>query len=87
MTEATIQAQEGEICTGNAQGREAKVSKMISEAPESVRATLSQAFSGSASPRKAIKAMCLSCVGYDRNSVKNCTGWSCPLWKYRPFQD
>jgi hypothetical protein len=66
--------------------REARVEAVIKDAPESVKGTLTQAFSGSASPRKAIKAQCLVCVGYDRESIKNCTGYSCPLWKYRPFQ-
>jgi hypothetical protein len=81
--------------------REQRVAQMIAEAPvvhsvnhdrlpnswgASVRNTLREAFSGSASPRAAIKAQCLVCVGYDRESIKNCTGWSCPLWTYRPFQ-
>ena len=66
--------------------REKRVEKTISEAPESVQNTLRQAFSGSASPRKAIKAMCLACVGYDRKEVTNCSSFACPLWKYRPFQ-
>ena len=64
-----------------------RVEYMVSHAPESSRGTLRRAFSGSASPRGAIKAMCLACVGYDRNSIKNCTGWSCPLWQYRPYQE
>lgn len=68
------------------QDRQAVVTLRIAEAPESVKGTLREAFSGSASPRKAIKAMCLACTGYDRREVTSCTGYSCPLWKYRPFQ-
>ena len=68
------------------ENRARQVSKITAQAPESVRNTLTRAFSGSASPRAAIKAQCLVCVGYDRDSVKNCTGYSCPLWEYRPFQ-
>jgi hypothetical protein len=67
--------------------REDRIAKVVAEAPESVKNTLARAFSGSASPRSAIKAQCLVCVGYDRTAIKNCTGYSCPLWKYRPFQD
>lgn len=67
--------------------RDEKVIQVVSEAPESAKKALTQAFSGSASPRAAIKAQCLSCMGYDRESIKNCSGWSCPLWKYRPFQE
>lgn len=66
--------------------REKRVKVMIDRAPESAKNTLARAFSGSASPRAAIKAMCLSCVGYERNAVRDCSGFSCPLWAYRPFQ-
>lgn len=66
--------------------RDERTAKALSEAPESVRKTLAQSFSGSASPRKAIKAMCLSCVGFDRQEIKNRTSYACPLWQYRPFQ-
>lgn len=68
------------------QRRAVVIAKRISEAPESVKKALSQAFSCAASPRAAIKAQCLQCVGYERDSIKNCTGYSCPLWCYRPFQ-
>jgi hypothetical protein len=67
--------------------REMRMEKAISEAPESAKNTLREAFSGSASPRRAIKAMCLTCVGYDRQEIKNCSAHGCPLWKYRPFQE
>jgi hypothetical protein len=85
MPEATNPASVGGICTETAQ--EARVRRVIEQAPESAKNALTRAFSGSASPRAAIKAQCLVCVGYDRASIKNCTGYSCPLWKYRPFQD
>ena len=66
--------------------RQIRVEKTISDAPVSARGALTEAFSGSASPRKAIKAMCLACTGFERSEIANCTGFSCPLWKYRPFQ-
>lgn len=66
--------------------RDERITKVISEAPESAQKCLSQAFTGSASPRQAIKAHCLVCQGYDRNGIKNCTAHGCPLWQYRPFQ-
>jgi hypothetical protein len=66
--------------------RASKVSEMIVAAPESAKSTMASAFNGHASPRKAIKAMCLACLGYERSAITNCTGWSCPLWAYRPFQ-
>jgi hypothetical protein len=87
MPEATKTASVGGNCTTVAQARDIRVARVISEAPESAKGSLTRAFSGEASPRTAIKAMCLTCVGYDRNSIKNCTGYACPLWQYRPFQD
>jgi hypothetical protein len=66
--------------------RNKRVEGVLQDAPESAKNTLREAFSGSASPRKAIKAQCLVCVGYDRASIRDCTGYSCPLWAYRPFQ-
>ena len=66
--------------------REAQVAKILANTPQASQNTLARAFSGAASPRMAIKAQCLQCVGFERNSVKNCTGYSCPLWAYRPFQ-
>lgn len=66
--------------------REVRIEKMLSEAPESAKNCVKNAFKGTGGRANAIKAMCLICVGYDRETVKNCTGYSCPLWAYRPFQ-
>lgn len=66
--------------------RAEQIERVVQGAPSSARNTLTLAFSGSASPRAAIKAQCLVCVGYERSAITNCTGWSCPLWAYRPFQ-
>jgi hypothetical protein len=63
-----------------------RAAAMIAGAPGFAKNTLSCAFSGAASPRGAIKAMCLCCTGYDRSAVRNCTGWTCPLWAYQPYQ-
>lgn len=67
--------------------RQARVAKVLSAAPESVKGCLNRAFSGSGGRANAIKAFCLTCVGYDRQEVKNCSSFGCPLWEYRPFRD
>ena len=64
-----------------------KQADYIAKAPSSVRGMLQKAFEGSASPRQAIKATCLTCVNYDREEIRSCGVFLCPLWKYRPFQD
>lgn len=66
--------------------RETQVAKILSGVPASTRRTLERAFDGKGGRTNAIKAMCLACTGFDRETVRNCTGWSCPLWKWRPFQ-
>ena len=66
--------------------RNDRLAKMIAEAPASVRGILKRAFDGTGGRKNAVQAMCLACTGYDRETVRTCTGWSCPLWKWRPFQ-
>lgn len=48
-----------------------------------------KASNGTASPKKAIKAMCQHCVGYEDvpSRVGGCTVSKCPLWAYRPYQE
>ena len=58
----------------------------ISTQPVTVRAGLARSFAKTASPRAAIKAMCLSCCHSDRDEVAHCTVMLCPLHAYRPFQ-
>jgi hypothetical protein len=37
-------------------------------------------------PRQAIKAMCLECVGWSQKEVELCPATACPLWDHRPFK-
>ncbi len=64
--------------------RQQRIELVLEDAPESVKKTLARAFSGAASPREAIKAMCLTCTGYDRAAIAKCSAWACPLHAYRP---
>ena len=43
------------------------------------------AVSGKASPRNAIKAFCIECMGYIRSEVTKCETIDCPLNLYRPY--
>ena len=61
------------------------VAKRAGQMPKSCRAAYLKATRGKASPRAAIKAHCLECVGWNRQEVQLCTGTACPLWMYRPF--
>jgi hypothetical protein len=42
---------------------------------------------GQASPRQAIKAMCMECIGWEAREVALCTSPACPLYLHRPFKD
>lgn len=66
--------------------RDEVVKKRVAEAGQLYRVTMLKAYEGDCSPRQAIKAQCLSCVGFDRQSITHCTGYSCPLWAFRPYQ-
>ncbi len=59
----------------------------IAETLPRYQGIMRRALDGTASPRQAIKAFCLHCVGDLRDQITNCTGYACPLYAYRPYQD
>ena len=61
--------------------------KRIETAPESFRGILKRALSGNCSPRTAIKAQCGECNGFDRDGIRDCTAYACPLWNLRPYRE
>lgn len=65
--------------------RRPAVENRLSQMPKTYRNTYLRAVGGK-SPRAAIKAFCLECVGWQREEVVRCTAPACPLYTYRPFQ-
>ena len=65
--------------------RRVQVERRAEDAPQTCRLGYLRAAAGLASPRGAIKAFCLECVGWDRVAVAKCSAFACPLWAYRPF--
>lgn len=71
----------------------AKTKVMVSQTkkakgiPIKYRSSFITAIGGTASPRGAIKAFCLECMGYNLAEVKQCDTCNCPLFLYRPYQD
>lgn len=53
--------------------------------PRSYRATYKQAITGK-SLRAAVNAQCLECCGWQREEVKLCTDYGCPLHTVRPYR-
>ena len=66
--------------------RRPAVGKRVAETPPSARRGYLRAAAGTASPRQAIKALCMECGGWQRDVVRFCTAVACPLYAYRPFQ-
>jgi hypothetical protein len=62
------------------------VAKRIAEAGTLYRPAMAKAYAGNCSPRAAIKAQCLACTGYQREAITDCTGYSCALFMFRPYQ-
>ena len=65
--------------------KRAQVEKRVADVPKSARLGYLRAPLGEGSPRQAIKAFCLECMGWDRAEVAQCTARACPLYEYRPF--
>jgi len=55
-------------------------------APPLYRGLLARCYAGKASPRVAIKTMCLECRGHYREDIRECRSAQCPLWRLRPYQ-
>lgn len=65
--------------------RDEVVDKRVAEASPLYRQIMLKAYEGDCSPRRAIQAQCLICAGYDREAIRTCSGFSCPLWRFRPY--
>jgi hypothetical protein len=61
-------------------------SKRLSGWNASHQRLIQRCWSGKASPRQALKAQCLDCVGQDRQAIADCADRCCPLWQYRPYK-
>jgi hypothetical protein len=56
----------------------------LDRVPPLSRGLIARSLGGTASPRQAIKAFCLTCTNYDRDEITHCPVWRCPLHAYRP---
>ena len=76
---------EGDVPRTLAQGMgEQERAAFLGSVPALSRGLIARALAGTASPRQAIKAFCLTCTNYDRNEINQCPVWRCPLHAYRP---
>ncbi len=62
----------------------ARASALAQSLPK-YRALKERAYSGTTSPRTAIKAFCLACSGDSVAGIRDCTSYACPLREYRPY--
>lgn len=68
------------------QFRKPSVLKRAKDTPVSARQAYYRAVLGLTSPRMAIRAFCMMCIGYERAEITHCTSFACPLYLYRPYQ-
>lgn len=54
--------------------------------PERYKPLYFTVISSAGSPKSAIKAFCLECVGWNPDEVRNCQGYACPLYMHRPYK-
>ncbi len=66
--------------------KRARMLQQVSEDAPSKLGAFRRVYSSTASPREAIKAMCLQCCWMDLEGIRGCTATACPLWEFRPYQ-
>lgn len=64
----------------------ARAEKHILSVPPKYRKLYRKVQDGKGSPRLCIKLMCLECIGYSANDVRDCQSTICPLHSKRPFK-
>jgi hypothetical protein len=61
------------------------IANLRSDIPSVYAGVYSRAVSGK-SLRSAVNSFCLQCMGWQREEVRFCCSYACPLWSYRPYQ-
>lgn len=61
-----------------------RIAKRRADTPKAYRGIYDRAMSGQ-SKAAAIHAFCLECMGWQREEIKLCTAYACPLYPYRPY--
>jgi hypothetical protein len=64
----------------------AKRAGRLATTPDRFKGHFVASWSSNCSPRRAVKAFCLECNGFDPDAITGCTAYACPLWKFRPFK-
>lgn len=64
--------------------RERTIARRLSGVPRRYQKQYLKVLKDKASPRTAIKMMCLECVGWTKSEVVACTATACPLYRFRP---
>ena len=67
---------------------QSELEKHLQAVPPKFRPLASRALRGVSGKAAAVKAKCQECVNYEevKDRVGNCTAWTCPLWRFRPYQ-
>jgi hypothetical protein len=63
-----------------------KIAQHRAQIPRIHQANYDKAMRGR-SMKAAIKAFCLECVCWQKEEVRLCTSFACPLYNYRPYKN
>jgi len=66
--------------------QQGKIDRRRANIPRIHRKTYDKAMHGK-SLRSAVKAFCLECVCWQKEEVRACTDYACPLYPYRPYKE
>jgi hypothetical protein len=64
-----------------------RMMRQVSEDAPSKAGVFRRVYCVTATPREAIKAMCLQCCWMDVAGIRECSATACPLWGFRPYRN
>ena len=64
-----------------------RIDDYVASVPVSAQGIVGRAMRREGGRTNAIRAACLSCCHFDRDVVRNCAVWRCPLHPWRPYQN
>jgi hypothetical protein len=66
--------------------RAGQIEERRAQIPDIHKANYDKAMRGK-SLRAGTKAFCLECVNWQKEEVRHCTDFACPLYPYRPYKN
>lgn len=58
----------------------------LKNAPNGSKRVMTRVYNKTANKGDVLKAVCLECVQYDKDEIKDCASSVCPIWHYRRYK-